>query len=106
MTGTFTTTEWLVMLAIFLTSGAYWIILDMWAERDADSYDANTWFLVVVGVAYVLLWLRVIVPPEMWWRVFAAFASASVLIVTRSLVINIRRNQRTKEFFQKRRDDE
>lgn len=106
MTGTeMTVKEWLVMAGIFLTSGAYWVILDWWYDRDADSYDANTWFLVVVGVGYVLLWLLLIVPLEIWFRVFLAFLTAAVLIVTRSLVINVKRNQRTKEFF-KRREDE
>jgi len=85
------------MLAVFLTSGAYWVILDWWYAKDADSYDANTWFLVVVGVGYVLLWLLAIIPLEIWLRVFAAFLSAAVLIIARSLVINAQRNRRTKE---------
>jgi hypothetical protein len=97
MTGTFTSKEWIIMLAIFLTSGGYWLLLDWWYGHDADSYDANTWFLVVVGVGYVLLWLLAIITLEIWFRVFMAFVSAAVLIIARSLVINAQRNRRTKE---------
>lgn len=104
MTGAFTAREWIVMLAIFLTSGAYWILLDWWYTRDPDSYDATTWFLVVVGVGYVLLWLLAVIPLEIWLRVFMAFVSAAVLIVARSLVINAKRNRRTKEGLKRSRN--
>lgn len=94
-----TSTEWMVLAGIFLTSGAYWVILDWWYKADPAGYDENTWLMVVVGVGYVLLWMTLIVPQEIWLKFFFGFISASVLIITRSLKINIQRNRRFREHY-------
>lgn len=92
----------LMLAGVFATSGAYWLFLDWWQDKDPDSYDKNTWFLVVIGVGYTLLWLLLVIPLEIWFRIFMGFLSSSVLIILRSILIGIRSNIRTRDYFNRR----
>jgi hypothetical protein len=83
-----------IYIGIFVTSLIYAVVLQVWWRLDPDSFEENTWFLVVIGVTYVGLWLKPIVPAEYWNKFFLGFVVACVPVIFRSLYNNAVRNRR------------
>lgn len=83
----------LVYVGIFATSAGYALVLQWWWKKDPDTFEENTWFLVVIGVAYVMLWLRPVVPAAAWDAVFLGFVVACGPIILRSLYNNAVRSR-------------
>lgn len=75
-------------IGIFVTSVIYAFVLQWWWKKDPFSFEENTWFLVVVGVAYVMLWLRPVIPAGAWDTIFFGFVVACGPIIGRSLYNN------------------
>ena len=88
LTEMFTRTDLAVFVALFVISVPYAILLELWRRRFPQSFEALTWFQVVVGVGYVVVALAIILPIEYWLRVFGAFTFASLPIILRSVVIH------------------
>lgn len=84
----FDKSDLIVFGVLFLVGVPYAIALELWQRRFPQSFDALTWFQVVVGVGYVLLGLIFILPLEMWLRVSAAFFFACIPIITRSVSVH------------------
>lgn len=85
--------SYLMYVGIFATSVIYAVILQWWWRKDPDTFEENTWFLVVIGVAYVMLWLRPIIPNDAWDAVFFGFVVACGPIIGRSLYNNAVRSR-------------
>ena len=80
-------------LLVFLTSLVYAPTLNWWQKRDSISFNENTWLTVVIGVGYVLLYLRLLLDVKTWLRVCSAFFVASIPIIIRSLLRNAHNNR-------------
>ena len=86
----FSNREWIIFAVVFLLSGGYVPLLQLWYKRYPQSYESLTWFQVVIGVGYVLLGLGFILTLDVWLRVCAAFFFASIPIVIRSIFVHSR----------------
>lgn len=93
----FTLIDWGVFGGIFLTSVGYAILLQKWQRYFPDSFDDLTWLQVVVGVGYVLLWLRLIIPLQYWLIICTAFFFACLAIVFRSIWNTAHQKREVKE---------
>lgn len=83
---------------IFLTSLIYSPLLSLWQKIEPISFYNNTWLQVVIGVGYVLLYLRLLLSPRYWFKVCVAFFFASIPIIARSLLHNGKRNSELQKF--------
>lgn len=83
---------------IFATSLAYAPALTWWHRRDPIGFHSNTWLTVVIGVGYTILFLRLLLAPQAWFRVCAAFFFASLPIIARSLLQNANHNREFNQF--------
>lgn len=90
---------------LFLTSVIYAVVLQWWWRADPDGFDDNTWLTVVIGVGYVLLWLRPIIPLDAWLDFGKGFMVAGIPIVFRSLYNNARRNRRFQRWLERFKGD-
>lgn len=87
-------TRILAMAGLFLTSIEYVYVLYKWEKYLPDSYADLTWFQVVIGVGYTLLWMRPIIPLEWWIDVCTAFFFASIPIILHSVFVHaLRRHE-------------
>ena len=84
--------------AIFLTSAAYAPLLSLWQRKDPIGFANSTWLQVVIGVGYVLLFLRLLLDPKAWLKVCCAFFLSCLPIIARSLLHETQRNQRLHRF--------
>jgi hypothetical protein len=77
-----------VYTAIFGTSIVYAPLLSWWKRADPVSYHQTTWLQTVIGVGYVLLYLRLLLTQENWFKVCVAFFFSSIPVIGRSLLEN------------------
>lgn len=89
----FTSSDWLVFVALALVSLAYALALQWWSRQYPESFDDLTWLTVVVGVGYILVGLAFVLDLAAWLRVCAAFAFACLPIIARSVINHARRRR-------------
>lgn len=91
---------------LFITSILYALFLQ-WAWRHyRQVFDDYTWLTVVVGVGYVLLYLYLLIPLEIWLTVCKAFFVACLPIIGRSLYNNLRRRKAEIDFLNRQGEDD
>lgn len=91
---------------LFATSLVYAIVLQVSWKYYRQALDEYTWLTVVVGVGYVLLYLRFLIPLEYWLLVCQAFFIACLPIIGRSLYNNLRRRKAELDFLKQRGEDD
>lgn len=84
--------------AIFITSVLYAPLLSIWKRVEPIGYHQTTWLQTVIGVGYVLLWLRVILSWPVWIKVCAAFFFSSIPVIIRSLTETALQNRDYNKF--------
>jgi len=97
----FSLRDWLCFAGLFVLSIIYAWLLQAWWKRYPQSYESLTWLQVVIGTGYVLFGLAFVLPLEAWLKVCAAFFSACLAIIVRSVFIHSV-NQRDAEGVNKR----
>lgn len=90
--------DWQVFGGLLVLSVGYAVALEEWGRRWPESFSDNTWVSVVIGVAYVLLGLGLLLEMVDWLRVAGAFLFASLPIIGRSLVNQARRRRAANRF--------
>jgi hypothetical protein len=77
-----------VLILVYVVIGCWstgYAFLLQWAERSRGLVTEFTWATVVVGVAMVLAWLLIVVPPVWLAVVFGGFAVSGLPMIVRCL---------------------
>ena len=82
-----------VYFIIFIASLIYAHILNAWKRHDPISYVQLKWLQTVIGVGYVLLFLRLILSLNSWLRVCIAFFASSIPIIARAMIETSNQNR-------------
>ena len=89
-----------VLVGLFVTSIIYAVLLQ-WSERHWGFVSAYTWLTVVIGVSYTLIGLAVLC-----WEAailgLVVFASSSIPIITRSVILDLQERNERMDYHEKR----